>query len=181
IKEIICFVARPYYLYNLKRRALLQAPTVMPNAYTKFNMQTKTIALGIFCFINVQTFGQSIDSIEMHPIDIKREKCHSIDSNQTTAGMIGCEYIANEEWDIEMNKYYKLLMDTLKADEKLKLKAAQKVWLNYRDRENEFSSSMYYNMQGTMWHVVSAGRSCEIVKQRAIELKVYFDMLTFDE
>lgn len=95
--------------------------------------------------------------------------------------MIGCEVIANKEWDIEMKKYYKFLLDTLKAEDKSKLISSQKAWLNYRERENAFSVTMYYNMQGTMWQVMAAGRSCELIRERALDLKAYFDFLTFDK
>lgn len=95
--------------------------------------------------------------------------------------MMQCETTAQKEWDDEMNKYYKLLMDTLSSEEKEKLKIVQRKWIEYRDKELEFSWSMYDNMQGTMWRIVGAGRACNIVKQRALELKSYFDMLTFDK
>ncbi len=124
-------------------------------------------------------FGQN-NQTDKHPIDIKREKCLELDSNQTTYGMMQCEAIAREEWDKEMNKYYKLLMETLTMEEKEKLKIAQRQWLSFRDMELDFSGTMYYNMEGTMWRIVAAGRSCDIVKERALELKGYYDMLTFN-
>jgi uncharacterized protein YecT (DUF1311 family) len=153
----------------------------MPNAMKEPKMTRQTISLIIFTLITIQTFGQENQSKEKHPIDIRLEKCHAIDTNQTTYGMMNCEAIARDEWDKEMNKYYKLLMDTLQKDEKAKLKTAQISWLSYRDKERDFSGTMYYNMQGTMWRVAAAGRSCDIVRQRALELKEYYDMLTFDK
>jgi uncharacterized protein YecT (DUF1311 family) len=138
-----------------------------------------TITVLLIILQTAPIFGQN-NQTDKHPIDIKREQCHEIDSNQTTYGMMQCETVAREEWDKEMNKYYKLLMDTLTIEEKEKLKIAQRQWLDFRDRELDFSGTMYYNMQGTMWRVVAAGRSCDIVKERALELKGYYDMLTFD-
>ncbi|MBK9733114.1 MAG: DUF1311 domain-containing protein [Chitinophagaceae bacterium] len=114
-----------------------------------------------------------------NPIDIRLKECLEVDSNYTTYGMMHCEALARDEWDVEMNKYYHLLIDTLNADEKEKFKVAQRQWLKYRDKEFEFSATMHYNMQGTMWRVVAAARSCEIVKARALELKDYFETLTF--
>jgi len=133
----------------------------------------------LFSIFSIRVRGQTDNTKEKHPIDIRLEKCHSIDSNQTTYGMMNCEAIARDEWDKELYKYYILLMDTLPADEKTKLKTAQIAWLSYRDKENEFSSTMYYTMQGTMWRVVAAGRSCDIIRQRALELKAYYDSFTF--
>ncbi len=151
-----------------------------PRQLLQDNWNTKfSITVLFIIFLTVPIFGQN-NQTDKHPIDIKREQCHEIDSNQTTYGMMQCEAIAREEWDKEMNKYYKLLMDTLTIEEKEKLKIAQRQWLNFRDMELDFSGTMYYNMQGTMWRVVAAGRACEIVKERALELKGYYDMLTFD-
>jgi uncharacterized protein YecT (DUF1311 family) len=147
----------------------------------KPQMTRQTKSLIFFSLLAIQTFGQKNQSSEKHPIDIRLETCHAIDSNQTTYGMMNCEATARDEWDKEMNKYYKLLMDTLQKDEKAKLKSAQISWLCYRDNERDFSGTMYYNMQGTMWRITAAGRSCEIVRQRALELKEYYDMLTFDK
>lgn len=135
--------------------------------------------IGQFLFLlTVFSFGQD-DPKEKNPIDIRLEKCMSIDSNMSTAGMNNCVNIATDEWDKEMNKYYKLLMDSLNVDEKSKLKEAQRQWLIYRDKELIFSYEMYGNKDGTMWTNVSTGRHLDIIKQRAIELKVYYELHKF--
>ncbi len=138
-----------------------------------------TLSMLFFICIPRQSIGQNAQP-EKHPIDIKLEQCHLVDSNQTTYGMMNCEAIARDEWEKEMNKYYKMLMDTLPVEEKTKLKITQTLWLDYKEKEIEFSSTMYYNMTGTLWHIVAVSRTCEIMKTRALELKSYFDMLTFD-
>ena len=116
-----------------------------------------------------------------HPIDQQLEDCHSIDENQTTHGMIACEEAARAAWDVELNKNYKLLMAKLTAPEQEKLRASQRQWLLYRDKELDFSGQMFYNMDGTMWLVVAAGRRTEIVRSRALELKDYYDILISGE
>ena len=140
---------------------------------------TRPFTILILTLFFVSMHGQTNNAEDKHPIDIRLENCHSIDSNQTTYGMMNCEAVARDEWDKEMNKYYKLLMDTLPTEEKTKLKTAQIAWLSYREKEREFSSTMYYNMLGTMYRVTAAGRSCDIVRQRALELKAYYDTFTF--
>lgn len=140
----------------------------------------KRIATGLF-FILVffAAFGQS-NPESKHPIDVRRAQCLNTELNQTTAGMMQCEAAAKKEWDLEMNKYYKILMDTLPAADKEKLKTAQRLWIEYRDKELEFSWSMHLGMQGTMWKVVGAGRACDIVKERALDLISYYKTITFD-
>ena len=118
---------------------------------------------------------------EPHPIDIKLEKCHSIDSNQTTLGMKNCEWVAYGEWEKEIDKYYNLLLDTLSLETSVILIEAHNNWKIFSENEHEFSRQLYYNeMEGTMWHVINASRLKNIVKQRALELKEYYDTFTFN-
>jgi uncharacterized protein YecT (DUF1311 family) len=124
----------------------------------------------IFLSLTVNLLSQDSKTKD-HPIDLKCKQCLEADSSKTTAGMIKCEIVAAQEWDQELNKYYKLLLSVLNPDEKEKIKSSQVQWLKYRDNENTFSQTLYNNMQGTMWRVANASRRTEIIKQRALELK----------
>jgi len=130
----------------------------------------------LFVLLTNVTIGQDKQS-DKHPIDLKIEQCLSIDSNQSTFGMINCIRTAMEEWDAELNKYYKLLMETLTTDEQKKLRTAQRQWLEYRDKEFEFIETMHRNMEGTMWKIVEADSRNNIVRQRALELTSYYNTL----
>lgn len=142
-------------------------------------MKLFTIAgLLVILIINL-TFGQDMQT-DKHPIDLKIEQCLSIDSNQSTFGMINCIRTAMEEWDTELNKYYSLLIDKLSIDEQEKLRAAQRKWLEYRDKEFEFIETMHGNMEGTMWKIVEADSRNNVVRQRALELTSYYNTLTLE-
>jgi uncharacterized protein YecT (DUF1311 family) len=143
----------------------------------KFPNLIRVILTLFFSVLSANLFSQS-DAGKKHPIDIRCEECLKADSSFTTAGMIECEAVAANEWDDELNKYYKLLMAVLSPDEKEQLKTAQIKWLEYRDKEIKFSQTLYNNMKGTMWRVVDASRLKEIIKQRAIEIKSYYDIKT---
>jgi uncharacterized protein YecT (DUF1311 family) len=121
-------------------------------------------------------FSQDIEG-DKNSIDIALENCLDIDSNQTTVGMMECAYTAEEAWDKELNKYYRLLMQNLAEEDKALLKTAQKNWLTYRDSERDFEGSAYYNLQGTMYRVFAADRYMEITKERAEDLRVYYEMM----
>jgi uncharacterized protein YecT (DUF1311 family) len=108
-------------------------------------------------------------------IDIQLQACLDSSQNQTTVGMIDCEGRAAAAWDKQLNKYYKLLMGVLTGDEKEKLKTSQLNWLKFRDSENDFSSTMYTDMQGTMWRVSNVGAEVDLIKRRALELKSYYE------
>jgi len=142
-------------------------------------MKLITLTGLLFLLLINFTFGQESE-IEKHPIDIKVEECLAIGSNQTTIGMIACIQTAMEEWDAELNKYYKLLMNTLNTEEQEKLRAAQRQWLVYRDKEFDFIETRYGNMEGTIFNIIEADSRNNFVKQRARELKSYHDILIFE-
>ncbi|MDX2002589.1 MAG: lysozyme inhibitor LprI family protein [Chitinophagales bacterium] len=125
------------------------------------------LVCAICCSSNV--FPQS----GKHPIEIQLEAC--LDSSESTAGMCECECVAAQAWDLELNKYYKLLMGVLSPEAKELLRQSQRNWLAYRDAEQKFSSQFYTDMEGTMWRAVNAGRYREIVKKRAEELRSYYE------
>lgn len=119
--------------------------------------------------------GFSQPEVSSHPIDLQLEECHSIDSNQTTMGMIECERIAIEAWDKELNRVYQLLMNKLSSDDQARLRASQRKWIEFRDHEITFSDYMFSGMDGTMWLVAAAGKRTRIVRQRVLELLDYYD------
>ena len=136
----------------------------------------KNILLSIFIYLCfVDSYGQIKDSNNL--IDTNLSKCLNSEIGQTTSGMINCTIAARNSWDAELNKYYKLLMVMLSAEEKEKLKIAQKKWITYRDSEIEFSGIMYHNLNGSMWGISAADRITEIVKVRAKELEEYYEVL----
>jgi len=136
--------------------------------------------IGILFILLFNFTAAQDDDIEKHPIDIKVEDCVANPSNQTTIGMINCVQTAMEEWDAELNKYYKLLMNTLDTDEQDKLRDAQRQWLVFRDKEFEFIGTRYGKMEGTMFNIIEADSRNNIVRQRALELKSYYDILIFE-
>ena len=140
----------------------------------------KLFIILFFLAFTTVVFSQETNTND-HPIDLKCKQCLAADSSHTTLGMIKCEIAAAQDWDLELNKYYKLLMNILSPDEKDKLKSSQVQWLKYRDSEKLFSQTLYNNMQGTMWRIVSASRWTEIIKKRALELQDYYETLNLNK
>ena len=81
--------------------------------------------------------------------------------------MITCTFRACDSWNTKMNNYYKLLLGIISSEAKIKLKASQKKWLEYRDSEFVMAHTIYNDMQGTMWLVIAVITQLEIVKQPA--------------
>lgn len=125
-------------------------------------------------------FATELHSQEVeHPIDVALDECLSIDSNQSTYGMIQCSMIAYDAWDAELNRVYKELMGTLDSAGQDALRAAQQAWLTYRDAEIELCGAIYYgNLEGTMYHIIAADRVMDMVRKRALELGAYLDNLS---
>jgi uncharacterized protein YecT (DUF1311 family) len=122
----------------------------------------------------VNAYAQT--EVEEHIIDKQWRECLDSTENQTTVGMTACSIQAAKVWDKELNKNYRLLMSKLSIEQE-ELKNAQRNWILYRDKEMEFASIMYINLEGTMWRIVLADRETEMTRQRALELKVYYDNL----
>jgi len=112
-----------------------------------------------------------------HPIDIELQKCLDSKENSTTQGMTECVIKAADSWDKELNKNFKILLRLLTAEQKEKLKEAQRQWIKYRDNELDFSRSFYNQMQGTMWIPIAAQTRLNLTKQRAEELSDYISTL----
>ena len=145
----------------------------LPYFVDKLAFMRKCIFISTFLFFHL-AFVHAQEEHNKHSIDLQLELCLDTDSNWTTYGMVKCERNAEEAWDMELNKFYKLLMNALNEEEREKLRHSQRQWLKYRDAEFEFLGLMYYNMQGTMYKVMNAGKRTDIVKQRALELQSYY-------
>lgn len=138
-----------------------------------------------FCFIMIIALAVAQPSPtiaakttpEQYKIDTTYRECLYSSENQVYQ-MMGCGDKARDSWDVELEKYYNLLMTVLIVGEREKLKTAQKRWEQYKDSEYAFAGTTYYNLQGPVWKIVALDREVEVVKHRAMELKTYYELLT---
>ena len=107
-------------------------------------------------------------------IDINLTDCLATGENQTTYGMIQCIDTAYAAWDVELNKYYKLLMTVLTEEEKEKLKTAQKAWITMRDADISFIGLYSENLEGSMYRVSANYHTMEIMRLRALQLRSFY-------
>jgi len=124
-----------------------------------------------------QVSGQT----KKYKIDAELNACLDSAENQSTHGTIICISRATVKWDKELNENYKELMLLLTAEQKNKLKTAQRQWIVYRDKEIEFSNKLYSDMEGTMWQPIAIEKKLKLTKDRAIELDDYIMNLKIDE
>lgn len=115
----------------------------------------------------------------MNTIDLNTESC--LNTNPSTAGMLECFTHAEQEWDTELNRVYKTLQSQLKPAGQDALKQAQRAWIAQRDKEFELINAIHAQMDGTMWISVMANKRADVVKERALALQSYLDLLTEGE
>ena len=110
----------------------------------------------------------------LHPIDKAERDCIAI--NMTTAGMSNCSYIAMDAWFKEIDKYVNLLKDVTSKDEYNNILEAQTQWKKYQEAEFK-AVSILINKQGTIYQNILSGEECGLVKQRAHDLKSFYEYL----
>ena len=110
-------------------------------------------------------------------IDIQCEQCMSLESNSSTNSMVACLTMAQEEWTSEIDRYYRLLSDTL-SDESIKLlEHTQEVWLNYRDAQIKYLISFYHSDISGGNHIERNAEIRNLIRARALVLKTQYDTL----
>lgn len=100
-------------------------------------------------------------------IDLRMEKDFS------TQGMNQTMYEGEKRYDVLLNRYYKILMEKLKGEDKKVLQEAQKAWLAFREKELKLVYTLLsekYTGGGTMYSNIRAGKIFEITRDRVIEL-----------
>ena len=135
----------------------------------------KILLSSLLIMLSISSFGQTE---QLHPIDRELQDCLNSDENSTTVGMTECINTATWKWGEELNRQYKILLSLLTDQQKERLKSTQREWIRFRDKELQFTSQLYSDMQGTMWIPVAAQVKLDLIKHRTLELKNYTADLT---
>jgi uncharacterized protein YecT (DUF1311 family) len=109
-----------------------------------------------------------LGGLEKHPIDLVLAAC--LEKNGSTTGMVECYGEAESRWDQELNRAYRALLAPLDEQSKKKVQEAQRAWLGFRDGQLSAISSVYGARAGTMWRIVAARQSMEVVREQALRL-----------
>jgi len=111
-----------------------------------------------------------------HPIDKALGAC--VEKDGSNAGVIECTEKAYQAWDKELNKNYGALMRKLKPGQKEALRVAQLEWIKHRDADFKFIDSVYDSLEGTMYISMRIEDRTDLVKSRALKLKIFLDLIT---
>ena len=110
-----------------------------------------------------------------YKIDTVLKQC--LLKNESTQGMANCTQTALEDWDKELNKYYKLTLTKLDAPKQIFFRESQRQWLIYQDKELKFLVEAFGKDDGTMWGLYILDRKLDITRKRATEFIDYFETL----
>ncbi|MEK7431668.1 MAG: lysozyme inhibitor LprI family protein [Cyanobacteriota bacterium] len=133
----------------------------------------KIVLSFLFLFIiNMNAF--SIELYEKNKIDKNLEIC--LEKNSITQAQIECIDLAEKEWNLEMDKYYKLLLKKLDKKNTSKLIKSQNNWLFFKNEELKFIEELYKNKQGTMFIPMQENEKLRLIKDRVFTLKNYYDL-----
>lgn len=89
-----------------------------------------------------------------------------------------------DDYEILLNKYYKILLSKLEQNDRETLKISQRNWLKYRDSEyllNELIAQDNYSGGGTIQNLFILSRKMEIIEQRVIDFYDYLKRISLDE
>jgi uncharacterized protein YecT (DUF1311 family) len=115
-------------------------------------------------------------AVDEGKIDIGYSQC--MEEQFTSSGMRNCAVKPRQEWDAELNRYYKLLLSGLSAEGQTVLREAQREWVKPRDKQFAFMVAFYtQEKEGTMWHPVAESKMMEVVKRRSLALKAFYNTL----
>lgn len=105
---------------------------------------------------------------------------NSCTSLQSTQLQVECFETETVKWDSVLNANYKNLNKRLTNAEKQKLKASQKNWITFKDKEIGFLNQAFaWNPQtkGTIVKVYRVQYILEVTKERALALKSYLESI----
>jgi len=111
------------------------------------------------------------------------EQAYRNSTDYSTAGMIQALYSYEEAYDSLLNKYYKILLNSLEEDDKEVLKVSQRNWIKLRDSEKDLINALHAKAYkeaggGTMWGIVAAQARLDVTRRRVFEI---YDYLMFGD
>lgn len=139
-------------------------------------MKRLFIITGMALLTFLPVFSQEFP-VEIHPIDAEMQNCIKQDTTQSQEGVARCEMAAMKAWKAAVQKNYETLLASLPEPDQKRLKESQKQWQAYFDTESVFARGAYSNRERFQYGVVPLSRAIDMLRQRAADLKEYYDLL----
>jgi uncharacterized protein YecT (DUF1311 family) len=101
-------------------------------------------------------------------------------SNGSTSAMVEAAREGYQLWDQELNRVYSELMRKLPSEDQAILRESQQAWIKFRDNDQKLSGEVYGRAQGTVNRVLAADERLNLVKDRAVVLRNYLEVVEND-
>lgn len=136
----------------------------------------KRLPFFIVLFISVNCPAQTNEGEEQ--IDREYKTCMGNDTSASTVS--NCAYIAYDKWQNEMDRYYNRIVKGLrKPADKAIFKQSQQAWSAFRDAEFASYNHMF-NIPGSKWYIIRLTSRIDVLRQRALQLKKYYEIIDND-
>lgn len=99
--------------------------------------------------------------------DAQYQQCNE----NSTLGIVECVMGLTKQWDKKLNTTYKAVMANSEPEQQASLKAAQRLWIKYRDANCDF----YYAGQGSISRIEAAECMRSMTRDRTCELQAVED------
>ena len=139
----------------------------------------KKLIIFLFLLSNLICYSQNISNeFRQDTARIEQKIRDMLDKDDTTFGMHEANNLLEIEYDKLLNKYYKILYNTLDENGKKALKEAQLNWIKFRDAEKKLVAELHQNTYnemggGTIWGVIYGNFSAQITRERVFTLYNY--------
>ncbi|MGL6120220.1 MAG: lysozyme inhibitor LprI family protein [Fusobacteriaceae bacterium] len=127
---------------------------------------SKLMLVYIFLILSVTSFGGVSEDYERELSKLEKQYEAKLDNDYSTFGMLSAAEDYYNELDKVLNKSYKELRAVLGDEEKIALRDSQREWIKFRDKEIEFSATLYSKKDGTMYRLFTPGMKIELIKNR---------------
>ncbi|MGL6168056.1 MAG: lysozyme inhibitor LprI family protein [Fusobacteriaceae bacterium] len=134
---------------------------------------SKLILVYIFLILSVTSFGGVSEDYERELSNLEKQYELKLDEDYSTFGKLSASADYYEELDKVLNKSYKELMAILGTEEKIALRNSQREWIKFKDKEIEFSETLYSKKEGTIYRQLTPIIMIDLIKNRINELVSY--------
>ena len=122
-----------------------------------------------------QPNNKTEDEEFLYPIDKAERDC--ISKLDATVAMNECSYKAMDAWYKEIDKYLEKLKTVTTEEDFADILKSQENWKKFKDSEFE-AVSIIMDKQGTMFQNSKVGMQSSLIKQRALFLKEFYEILS---
>jgi len=139
----------------------------------KIKSQVETESIALKAKLSKNSSEAFFVEFQIDTFKIERLLVLKINLDYSTLGMIEATNEAEKEYDLLLNKYYKLLLNKLESNDKLILQEAQRNWIKFRDSERALINLMSdekYSGGGTIQGIINSTTYLGMTRTRVFEL-----------